>query len=740
MGKTYAVLYNRKNITGEIFAFQPTTIIEGILQIDYYDKDDNLMDETEITEEDKKNANFVERFFCDGAQDYSLMDDLDQLDDASFDQVVGEIISEEELLERYKEDSDDIDEIKGMYYGEIVDKVCLGVIDEEKGILHIVKLDANDIKLTMQEDGADELQYCIAPYTIEGKVQANNKPSVSTKVDIPSKFKNKGDLVFMTKEFFLSLLSSKTLKEVMDKLQEIKKENDAFEEEKKAANVNGERIKEQFEKTCNHELNEEDPKNIKVIFKELSSFYTKLADGFREKNSDSYSTRDAEDKARYIAEQCARISRAIKMEIIKSAITKLYADEKENVELIAKTYDEVMRREAEKVSKPKETKKKTYNEQVDVKALKTFMDERVIGQEDAKKDVITAVAQNFTRDDPKNKISIMLVGPTGSGKTLLATTLGEYLDRPVEVIDTTQLSAPGYVGANIEDFLVDLYEKAGKDLEKAEHSIVVFDEIDKKGSKGNDDVSGRAVLNTLLPFIQGTEYPLSVGSGFSQRNITFNTKNLTIFATGAFTNVSEKTGSDKLYGESHMGFTSNLITDKSTGEDIKYRKFSREDIIKYGDMPAELMGRFSTVTQLHGHTVKSLRKILRDAKGSVLKSKIDLLKMYGVEVVENDSFIDKVAEVALGLKTGARSLNTIVEAAMKEAIWEVLYNPGVYSKLYLTPEMVTDPTNVVLETRTVEKDGVITPGEMINLKTKLALLKEDEEPEEKPVTRNLRLE
>jgi len=114
--------------------------------------------------------------------------------------------------------------------------------------------------------------------------------------------------------------------------------------------------------------------------------------------------------------------------------------------------------------------------------------------------------------------------------------------------------------------------------------------------------------------------------------------------------------------------------------------------------------------------------------------------MYGVEVVENDAFIDKVAEVALGLKTGARSLNTIVEAAMKEAIWEVLYNPGVYSKIYLTPEMVTDPTNVVLETRTVEKDGVITPGEMINLKTKLASLKEDEEPEEKPVTRNLRLE
>ena len=113
---------------------------------------------------------------------------------------------------------------------------------------------------------------------------------------------------------------------------------------------------------------------------------------------------------------------------------------------------------------------------------------------------------NSLSDDPNDRTACLLIGPTGSGKTLIIYTIGQYLDKPVEIIDSTQLTVPGYVGANIGDYLSNLIDKAGGDVKRAEEGIVAFDEIDKKGTEKNGDVSGRGVLNTLLSFIQGTTY------------------------------------------------------------------------------------------------------------------------------------------------------------------------------------------------------------------------------------------
>lgn len=336
------------------------------------------------------------------------------------------------------------------------------------------------------------------------------------------------------------------------------------------------------------------------------------------------------------------------------------------------------------------------------KEMKKYFDEKIIGQEEAKKDVISAIIMNKLSNNATNRNSCLLVGPTGSGKTLIAETVSEYLDLPIEIIDTTQLSIPGYVGANIEDFLSRLIMKAGGDIKKAEEGIVIFDEIDKKGSKENGDVAGKGVLNTLLPFFQGTSYNVK----YNGSTVLFDTSKLTIFATGAFTDVANGTKKkDDRYNATTIGFNSASLNE--TKQDIKYEKLEIEDFVKYGNMPIEIMGRFTTITQLTGHTKESLRTILTDSNVSALLSEKEKLKKIGVDLRWTDGFLDKVVEKALKLKTGGRSLKTTVESSVKEARWEVLENIGGYIAIILTEKTVSDNQDCEL---------MLSDGNTLNLK------------------------
>lgn len=335
------------------------------------------------------------------------------------------------------------------------------------------------------------------------------------------------------------------------------------------------------------------------------------------------------------------------------------------------------------------TEPKKDNDRPNVREMKKFFDAKIIGQEEAKKDVIAAIIMNKYSKNASDKNNCLLVGPTGSGKTLIAETVSEYFDMPIEIIDTTQLTMPGYVGANIEDFLARLIAKADGDIEKAEHGIVVFDEIDKKGSESNGDVSGKGVLNTLLPFLQGTTYDVK----YNGRLVHFNTKDVTIFATGAFTDVAEAKGS-KRHRTNTIGFTANIEQKKE--EDIKYEKLEIEDFVKHGNMPIEIMGRFSVIAQLDGHTKESLRKILVESNVSPLLGEQNKLSNLGITLDYEDEYLDAVVEEAFKLKTGARSLKSIVEKSVKEARWEVLENLDIYNRILLNGNSVLDNSDVSL--------------------------------------------
>lgn len=341
-------------------------------------------------------------------------------------------------------------------------------------------------------------------------------------------------------------------------------------------------------------------------------------------------------------------------------------------------------------------------EKIDIKGMKKYLDEIIIGQEEAKKDVIQAIFMNQLIDDHRDKNSVLLIGPTGSGKTLIAEAVSRYLDKPMIIIDTTQLTTPGYVGSSIEDFLLRIYNMTNGDLEKAESAIVVLDEIDKKGATTADDIFGQGVLNTLLPFIEGTTYDLEVSKN---RIVPFDTSNLTILATGAFANVAsamQKQGTDTLYKSNNIGFGNEVqISEKE--EDIKYGKIEIQDLVKYGKMPAEFMGRFTTITQLSGHTIESLKKILIESKTSALLAEKNKLAKIGIDVEWNDEYLDAVAKRALKLKTGARSLKSIVEYSIKEARWESIFNQDIWKKIILNKDCVEDNSKCIIETVNGEK-------------------------------------
>ena len=343
----------------------------------------------------------------------------------------------------------------------------------------------------------------------------------------------------------------------------------------------------------------------------------------------------------------------------------------------------------------------------DVQEIKKHFDDRIIGQEEAKRDVISAIYMNKLNSDPTNKNNCLLIGPTGSGKTLLAETVAEYFDMPIEIIDTTQLTVPGYVGANLDDFLERLLNKANGNLKKAEEGIVVFDEIDKKGSDSNSDISGKGVLNTLLPFISGTTYDIR----YNGRVVSFDTSKLTIFATGAFTDTAND--KEKTYNGTSIGFGSTVNSKK---EDIEYSKITREDLIKKGNIPAELIGRFAIVTQLSGHTLESLKSILTNSDKSALLSEKEKLANIGIELSWTNGYLEAVANEAIKLKTGARSLKSTVDKSIKDVRWEVISNLDKYSGIILTEQTVNDSLDCLL----VDKNGnTIVFKDVIEEKPKL---------------------
>ena len=509
----------------------------------------------------------------------------------------------------------------------------------------------------------------------------------------------------------------KTLQEMKKSYDKIMKYTDSFINNQDIIDSK-EKALQKLDNVYKHILDMNDINSIKLVINEIIDMYTELVVSLDDDIQDEVIHDKATNMFYEKIDTYEELLKSNDIDEIKKKIIEIKENQRKHIDTIEEldTSDYYKHKQKEKElndvynEKSKDQKEKL---KFNPKDMKEFFDKRIIGQEEAKIDVISAVFMNSIMDDPINKNSCLLIGPTGSGKTLIAESVAKFLDLPFVSIDTTQLTSPGYVGADIEDFLSILITKADGDIEKAEHGIVLLDEIDKKGSESNSDVSGRGVLNTLLPFIQGTTYSVS-DSSYGKKKVKFDTKNLTIFATGAFTDVN------KYMGNSSIGFGAHVHEKE---EDVKYKKITREDLKKHGNMPEELLGRFSTITQLSGHTKESLKTILTGSNISNLHSEKEKLEKLGISLSWTEDYLDKVAENALTLKTGARSLKSVIEESIKTARWEAINNIGEIEGIILNKDSVEDADKSVL----VYKDGGTNTVEEIKKNKEISKVKSKQE-------------
>ena len=329
----------------------------------------------------------------------------------------------------------------------------------------------------------------------------------------------------------------------------------------------------------------------------------------------------------------------------------------------------------------KSHQKKTYS------GLYERLNEVVIGQEDAKRTVLVSIFKSD--NDVINKNNLLLVGPSGCGKTLIAETCAEYLDIPSIVVDSTTLSTPGYVGQDVDQQLVRLLEAAGGNLEKAQRGIVIFDEIDKKGSKDNDDVSGRGVLNCLLGFIEGRKYQIV----YKNRPVEFDTSKLKIIMTGAFAKVAEELEIENK--KSNFGF----ISIDSKNEEVKV-SLSDKDITTKGDMPPEFIGRV-LIVNLSKLTKDNAKELMYYSERSILRDIYNLYIKYDTKVYFTEEFVDGFINSLFDNKEdefGARTINKKISEVLLSAEFELILSldkENGYKEVVVGIEALTDHNKIL---------------------------------------------
>lgn len=350
-----------------------------------------------------------------------------------------------------------------------------------------------------------------------------------------------------------------------------------------------------------------------------------------------------------------------------------------------------------KVKKKTEEKKKKEEFSIrDIPApheIKAKLDEYVIGQEKAKKVVSVAVYNHYKRvffqntkeeQDPTQieKSNILMIGPTGSGKTYLVKTLAKLLDVPLAIADATSLTEAGYIGDDIESVISKLLTAADNDVEKAEHGIIFIDEIDKIAKKKNTtnrDVSGESVQQELLKLLEGSQVEVPVGS--NQKNAltpmtTVDTNNILFICGGAFPDL-EDIVKERLNKSSLMGFTSQL-RDQYDGDPNLLSNVATEDLRSFGMIP-EFLGRLPVVVTLQALTKELLVQILKEPKNAILKQYIKLLELDEVKLVFEDESLEWIAEEAMKKETGARALRAIIEEFMLDIMYEIPKDPNIGS-------------------------------------------------------------
>lgn len=313
--------------------------------------------------------------------------------------------------------------------------------------------------------------------------------------------------------------------------------------------------------------------------------------------------------------------------------------------------------------------------------IKAMLDEYVIGQEYAKKAISVAVYNHYKRvitntmDDIEiEKSNMLMLGPTGCGKTYLVKTVARLLDVPLAITDATTLTEAGYIGDDVESILSKLLAVADNDVEKAERGIVFIDEIDKLAKKKEThsrDVSGEAVQQGLLKILEGAEVEVPVGSGSKNAmtpTTTMNTRNILFICGGAFPDIEEIIKS-RLSKQSSMGFNADL-RDKYDNNTNIIKEVTTDDIRDFGMIP-EFIGRLPVVFTLDALDKDMYIRILKEPKNAILKQYQKLLELDEVELLFDETAYEAIAEKAMEKKTGARALRAIIEKFMMDIMYEI---------------------------------------------------------------------
>lgn len=325
--------------------------------------------------------------------------------------------------------------------------------------------------------------------------------------------------------------------------------------------------------------------------------------------------------------------------------------------------------------------------------VKKYLDHHIIGQDDAKITLSVAVVNHYKRIyfKPQNEVeksNILIFGPTGSGKTLLARMIAKYLKVPFVIADATTLTEAGYVGDDVESLVSRLLAEAEYNVEKCEQGIIFIDEVDKIARKSENpfvrDVSGEGVQQALLKLVEGTKCKVNIGGNrrnVMSESIEVDTRNILFIAAGAFTDI-DKIINNRTNSASKMGFHGSV-----TAIETNRNHFQHDDFIKFGMIP-EFTGRFPLITYVEDLTLDDMTAILTDTKNNLIKQMQFYFKIDNINLVFTDGAINEIAKQALAMKSGARGLKSILENLLKPYMFNIEAIKSEFNQIKITQDTV----------------------------------------------------